>query len=349
MNLRTIIFICLVIFTIYITYRALRHYSDCLYIQIDNDNDIDTARAYLRYRRFIPNTALDNYRMGNIFDLIFHDQEQARYHYREAINRIHDIPVDDAAFIRDRLMDIQLQRDDLLIFDLNNLELKDPEKEMKWHSDSQNVHDSSITDEIKRQYDTIKEQNSEYYLWTLDDIKNYIKHEYSASSAVENSYKEDACKLLDYIQTQHDRNIMKISDTEDNFISQVFTRIYNMNNPTIMENFVMNLKDAYSDGLPVCITGRTSRIISSFAGQDGLGILKSQQVLKHEIYGKAATIRDRLLNAADEEERKKYEAGESTQVENTIKKEIESMVDEYLSVSNKKFVETMKANAVAAV
>jgi hypothetical protein len=331
----------------------LAWYTDKLYIQLDNNNDIDRAREYLRYRRFVPNTPLDHYRMGNVFNFVLRDHAAAQRHYQEALLGLENAA--DANFIVDRLTDIYVLPRELdeipfhFDFNLDELVAVDVEPEMKWVSDSQNVHDTSITDEIRRQYEHIKEQNQGYYLWSLDDIRNYIMNVFSSRDTIENEYKSDACQMITYIQNQYDKSIVKISDTEDRFISHVFTRIYNSGSPAMMENFVMNLKDAYADGTPVCITGRISRVISSFAGFEDLGVLKSRQVLKHEIYGKAASIRSRLLSAAPLDEQKKYDNGEETLVEKQIKQEIEDMVDTYLPVTNEKFVSSMKANAVAAV
>ena len=120
--------------------------------------------------------------------------------------------------------------------------------------------------------------------------------------------------MLDYIEKNGKQKIMKLNETERDFVGNVFTKIYNEKDmkkqKTMMENFMMNLKESYKNGTPVCITGRTARIMSSFTNMDEnnptLGILKDKPILRNEMLLKAADIRNKLFNEASIEVQNKY-------------------------------------------
>ena len=352
-----LIIICILLiffYDIYITQNSLN-----LYNEIDNDNDTKLANNYLGYAKYkYKKNAIDNYRIGGIYDFVLHDTDTANDYYLQAINQIRNDfvdDIDDNNFVRDRLADririnleaeeddnvFQLQNLMNLNNELQNLELKVEQKidsntpieeHITWKSDSQNVHDSNINNELRDNYKKIETYNkqNQLFLYNIDDTINYIQNVYSVN-ANEKYNIPDALEMLEYIRN-HSGSISKIGVSERQFISEVFSRIcYEKDTErkkNMMENLMLNLKESYGNGTPVCITGRTTRILSSFAGNDeDLGIFKSKPIIKNEIFSKAANIRNKLLNTTDDGIQKKYNHG----IEDDDTKELEKhMRDEIL-------------------
>lgn len=362
-----------------------------LYNQIDNDNDKDSANLYLSYaQNRIKRTPLENYRIGNVYDFMLKDDLTAHQYYLQAINQARDTPDENAYFIQTRLrdrVDINniFEHDDAKynLFNLNQLdtelqeleaalaniydtshngknkydtnEKKTLEDKVQWKSDSQNVHDNNINNELRKGYEQIKRDNHMSFLWEIPDIQNYINYTYAKDADI-NELKnvKPALKMLDYIYRQSPTDIVKLQTPEREFISNVFTKIYNEpssnKRKTLLENFMLNLKESYSNGSPVCITGRTTRIMTSFADMDdsnpALGILKSKPVIRNEILLKAADIRNKIFDTASLNVQDKYNKSisdtETKTLEDSMIKEIKYMVSsDYaeLEASDKKFID----------
>jgi hypothetical protein len=231
---------------------------------------------------------------------------------------------------------------------------KSLEERIQWKSDSQNVHDSNINNELRKGYEQIKDDNRHNFLWEIPDIENYIRYTYS-QEADDSELRNvtPALKMLEYIDSKKSTNIMKLNTSEREFVSNVFTKIYNEpdtnKRKTLMENFMLNLKESYSNGSPVCITGRTTRIMTSFADMDDsnptLGMLKAKPVIRNEMLLKAADIRNKLFDNASEEIQDKYNKAisdnDTNTLEDSMKKEIRQMIHaDYaeLEANDKNFV-----------
>jgi hypothetical protein len=301
--------------------------SSHIYNSIDNDNDTAVAGRYLFYaqNRYIRDP-IDNYRIGNIYDFVLRDTKKAQDYYLHAIDQIRQTPSADAPFIINRLEDrininYAAEEDDhQLILDqlitLNdelrdlNLPQSDPGLRITWTSDSQNVHDSNINNEMRDDYERIKEFNraNGVYVWSAAEMIDFFTNVYNPAEN-ERLNVPDAIKMIEYIVVKNG-TISKLQTDEINFLCDVFSRIqYEQPQKAMIENLVLNLKESYGNGRPMCITGRTARILSSFAGFDEIGIFKSKPVLKNEIFAKAGAVRNRIYEAAGEELRKKYDEG----------------------------------------
>jgi hypothetical protein len=362
-----LIVVILIIAIFYLIDYMLLTTSDRYYSKINNDNDINTANTYLSFAKHrIRRTPLENYRIGNVYDFILKKPNRAHEYYIQALQQVRNNNDEHTEFIRTRLrdrvvVDREAELDDVkynifnlheLDHELHNLEeilqqiYKNTESEkssktiedrIKWEGDGQNVHDSNINDEIKQQYDYILDCNRDKFLWDFDDIKNYILNIYKPASEYEKNNIQPALDMLEYIRTANG-NIVKLNTSEQVFVSNVFTKIYNesdeKNHQTLMENFLLNLKDSNGSWTPVCITGRVTRIMSSFAGIDdtnpNLGILKSKPVLRNEILAKAADVRNRILESCPESLQKKYNNATSDDevqdLEKKMKQEIQHRI-----------------------
>lgn len=389
MSLIEVLFIVVIIIVIfYIVDSILYVSSNNYYMHIDNDNDVSLANTYLYMAESrLKKSPLENYRIGNVYDFILKNPRKAHTYYVQAIRQSVN-NTDDAEFIHTRLRDREninheAEIDDVKydIFNLRELdnelkeledvlqkvyETKDEtiEDKIKWKSDGQNVHDTNINDEIKRQYDYIAKCNTDLYIWDINDIKNYISTTYSANAnETEKQNIQPAIDTLDYICNAK-ANIMKLGVAERLFVSNVFTKIFNEPDDNkrkiLMENFLLNLKESGGELVPVCVTGRVTRIMSSFAGADEnnpeLGILKSKPVIRNEILSKAADTRNKILDSCSTEQRKKYDNScndeETQNLETQIKYEITKRIHNDYSEMYKddpKFIDSLLGEITSTI
>ncbi len=351
------------------------------------NNDVETAERYIYNSSIRPlRTPLENYRIGNIYDFMLNDNEKAHDYYLEAIVQTLQNPTEDALFIHTRLQD-RININDIFEtddnkYDLFNLQQLDDElKELEnainaiylnkknndgpktiedriqWKSDSQNVHDNNINNELYEGYKKIVLENRNNFLWEIPNIREYIQNIYSKEADSNELHNiQPAIHMLDYIYNRGADNIMKLGTNERAFIGQIFTKIYNENDKqkrkNMMENFMLNLKDSYADGTPVCITGRITRIMSSFSDMDDenplLGIFKTKPLIRNEILTKAAAIRNRIYESASDNIKNKYDNSitdrDTEDLENSMKAHISRMINtDYgdLEKSDPKFIQTV--------
>jgi hypothetical protein len=316
------IFLLLVIYDNYLELRCKN-----IYTSIDNDNDITHAKSYLSYARAkYKRTALDNYRIGNMYDFVLHDQENATNYYKEAIKEV-DVNDNQTTYIRDRIRDRirinnDVEDDDNQYNMINLIELAEAIRESEktveqslysrrpiethitYINDAQNVHDSNINNNIRDQFNHIHKfnTNNDVVIWQYPTIIEYLDQTYrNAPETKEVENINDAVAMLKHI-SKYDDTISKINMKESAYIEHIFSRIMAERDESkrsiLLENLVANLKECYSgSNRPVCTTGRLTRVMTSFADiyGDGVGVLKTIQVVKNEIYAKSASIRDRIL------------------------------------------------------
>jgi hypothetical protein len=337
-----------------------------IYNSIDNDNDINMANQYINYATSKYNkTPIDNYRIANIYDFVLHDTKNANNYYKKSINQIKQNPAfDNNYFIKDRIRDriiinnkSEIDDNKFNINDLNEIEMelndleeileteiyesdKKIEDKITWTEDSQNVHDSNINNELKDQFDSIKKFNdtNDIYIWNFDDIICFIKDYSKEINDLDKKNIPDAIKMMEYINT-HNCYVTKIDSGITLLMSHVFSYINTheeKKRKVMIENLILNLKESYKNGTPVCITGQVTRILSSIADIDetgsipGLGILKSKTVIKNEILAKAGNIRNNIVKSYPEDTQKKYNESisckEVNELEDHIKFDIENMI-----------------------
>lgn len=360
--------ISIIIVLYYMINFLLNNICNKKYTNIDNDNDIEKARDFINYSNFkFKNSDIDNYRLGNIYDFVLNDTQTANKYYTNAMYQ--SVNTDNSTFIRDRIRDriyineeaenddnkytredINQLREELNKLD-NSIKKQLSKKEnkknkidskVKWESISQNVHDSNINNETKNQFIRIKKivDKKMIYLWEYYDIISFIMNCDSDINHHDAKNIPDAIAMLNIIK-ERNSNIMKINMKEPLYIRYIFSYMMTYKKErrnTILENFILNLKECYCKGKsPLCITGRFTRMISIFADCEnensdisGLGILKSQQVIKNEILLKSGTIRNKHLESSPEKIVSDYnnsvENPEVKKLEDDIKYKIKQQV-----------------------
>ena len=322
--------------------------------------------------------AIDHYRMGAVYLLNAQNPIRAHHHFNEALNNIINGQVDtrEAPFILGRIDDFkdiffdypdvndlpvqqammahynqQLQQIKHIEKAKEEIKEDDPEFKQKtllsrqdWQSDSQNVHDSAIYKILKEQVDKIKEENSK--------VPNLQYHGYDeAMNWLRTRYRNNPAKLEDIEKVARTLNANYVVGhmeglTEKDIITTVWQRSYDPGNKDRAMQIRDALGDAVSDcverGSVVCMSGRTSKIWQALARLDKdeeVGVLKSKQAIRNEIYQKAAKIVDDYVGtngSASQTLKDAYNKNEnSEQVEELkecMKKQIAGLNDEYKDI-----------------
>jgi len=164
-----------------------------------------------------------------------------------------------------------------------------------WKSDSQNVHDTAIYSELEMQFKKVRDENA--------NNKNLINKDYhDAVDWLKIRYKDDAIntaklnKVLSFLNNDYPIGNM-VGVKERDIITAVWQRAYDPENKEKLNDIKEALGDAILDCVEgntvVCMSGRTSKIWQALAKQDKdpeIGILKSKQAIRNEIYERSAKI-----------------------------------------------------------
>jgi len=365
--------------------------SKNIYSQIDNDNDIITAHNFLKTSKQCYNKyPIDNYRIGNIYDFMLHDTKNAKKYYKKALKQINSNRyknLNESVYIHDRIIDrLQLnnfmEQDDnklnenevqhinnslnaiqsLQNTNTNTIKRKKNNTDLKnkivWVGDTQNVHDTLINNQVSKNFNKIQNYNkkNQIYIWDFDSIQQYIRSCSNEINPLDIGNIPDAVKMLDIINK---KNVI-VSKTQKPLkymTKHVFSYIMSQPSPKrkiMIENFIMNLKDSYKNGTPLCITGQTTRIMSSVVfeeeNKNNLDIkiksFSSKPVIKNDIIYKSSQIRDKIYNSYSEDIRKKYDelidCNEVNEMEEKMKISIKEMVNkEYPDIykTDKKWID----------
>lgn len=320
--------------------------------------------------------AIDHYRLGTAYLINAQDTNRAHVHFTQALDGILEQKVDvrEAAFIIDRIDDykdrfidlidvdeLPLQRAMLAYFNEMNNNIKNIEKEKEkissddpeftqkvllsrqdWQSDSQNVHDSSIYKELENQLNTVISEN---YKIPNIQLKNYgnIVNWYKLKYDNDKDKLENINKVFRIINNNYPVSMISDDLCEQDIIVNVWRRAFDPRN----KNHLNSIREALGDSIldcvegssVVCITGRISKIWQSLAKLDvypEMGILKSKQMLRNEIYQKCAKIVDDYIGkngSVSEQLKESYNNMENTEqvkeLISCIHKEIDDIKIQY--------------------
>lgn len=336
----------------------------------------DEAKEVIRRGEELDNPeAIDHFRIGTVQLLNARNRRAAHRHFREALDQIIRRQVDTrtAPFIINRITDfndqfvdlldveeLPIQRALLVNFNIVNEQLDhavkkkieimadDPEAVQKtilnrqnWQSDSQNVHDSSVYEVLREQVPIVVHENIVGHLdeaHTFDEAKEWLKRRYITDQ--EKLTKIN--KILDLADADNQVGILsEVSEKE--LISAVWQRSHDPRNEKnklqIQEALADSVLDCVENGHNVCMTGRACKIWQALAKLDfneDIGILKTKQALRNEVYQKAAKVVDSFVGengSASEELKKDYaESKDTEQVEElkeTMKLGIKQIEKEY--------------------
>ena len=317
--------------------------------------------------------AIDHYRIGQVYLINARNIDRAHHHFEQALTQIVDGKVDtrEAPFILERIDDFKdrffenndidnnLQAALLTLYNMQNEQNKnvekvkydiksdDPEFKQKtilsrqnWQSDSQNVHDHSIYTSLDVQFNYVKKENEKINA-NYSEVVNFLRDKYKNDK--ENRYKLEL--VLEILN--HNYPVGYLSNVkEQDVLLEVWKRTkhpINVKNSFIMQNAIADaILDCVENGHPVCMAGRISKIWQALACLDtneNLGILKSKQVLRNEIYQKAAKIVDNYIGergTVSADIKKDYNEGKLTNdvlnMIDSIKKDIYEIKKDYIEL-----------------
>jgi len=166
------------------------------------------------------------------------------------------------------------------------------ERNKSYKSDSQNVHDSALTEFLREQYAKIKEYNASEGI-------NFSPEGFSPTPK-DPAKAQRVSFVLDTIK-RNSSDTSLINGTEYDLLSQVWTRINSRSNAKNKEKLIESFEDQLNEcatgpSATVCVAGRCSHVISSLALLDkdpSLGVLKTKEVLRNELLDGAAKIVER--------------------------------------------------------
>ena len=346
------------------------------------------AELTLSYGELIPEPrAIDHYRMGSVYLINAQQPERAHYHFNNALRRviegtvniqegnfiidriddhkerfidhtdIEDLPIQQAMFahyarmkeISDKLMESRLKkRSDS---DDDEFTQKVIMSRKHWESDSQNVHDSTLYEELKRQLDIVvadncKMKNKRRYAW--EEVSGWLRRNSNGEKG------ENVQKTLGFLDNNYPIGAMP-GRKEQDIILAVWKRAFDARNKknfnAIRENLIDNLADCVENGVVVCQTGRTAKIWSSLAMLDHdetIGILRSKQMIRNEVYERCAKIVDDYVGesgSASADLKKAYNNGEDTEQVQDLIECITSDIDELAE----HYADKMDKNQLASI
>jgi hypothetical protein len=194
-----------------------------------------------------------------------------------------------------------------------------------WISDSQNVHDSTLNSEVKAQYMKLRDQNGK-----VDTAKNMDEIYKWVTKLPQNQNINDGLFNMNRGNTSANLD----GDNETDLLAHVWERIKHSNNEKeLKEAFAQQLADCKG----VCLDGRISRVMSSFAKLDdndpNLGVFKTKEVYRHEMLDNMGSIVKHRVEQEPQEIQDDYNNNKQTdatiKLQNEIKAELNKKAEEY--------------------
>jgi hypothetical protein len=196
--------------------------------------------------------------------------------------------------------------------------------------DSNSVHDSSITQSVKKSIKHLKEttKTKQDSNQITDKLRNYILNECDPQE-ITPEIKEKAIKTLDTI-IKTNGYVSNLEMKEMDVLNLVYNRIQQSGDPQIKSNLqetlVKELADAARGKSTVCTVGRVSRLVDTLNITDSNTSIKDTSTIRREMLNKANAIQQNMYKNADDETKKDLDAYKDTprtnEYENKLKHEI---------------------------
>jgi hypothetical protein len=343
--------------------RLTRHYFN----NIRGEDFDEVAQNALTYGEAIEDPrAIDHFRIGTVYLVNARNVPAAQRHFRAALTQIIDgqVPTIEAPFILNRIQDFEADIDDLPLQEaliayfniqkaqndalMNTIVTHDgPDfvqrvilSRQNWQPDSQNVHDSAIYEELRKQIYEVISDNKKISNIDNHDYKeaiNWIRIKYNGNPKL-----MDVEKVIATLNNNYAVGIVPGINEQD-VITAVWQRSYdpaNKENAAQIRNLLCDsVYDCVERGSVVCMTGRVSKIWQTLARVDykcDNGILKSKQAIRNEILQRAAKIVDDYVGTngtVSYELKSAYNNNEQTaqvtELIDCMKSKIDELRDEY--------------------
>ena len=328
-----IILLLLVIFNIkYEGMNVFQIKTKQAFEKLNGETFDDTAQDVIKYGKLIPNPEpIDNFRIGTTLLLNAKDPVSAKEYFADLLNDIIDDNNVNMTLVPNILDNIQDFRNEYE--ELNNLPLQDallsyynkskkemqllneefkdtPNKAVKIleakklqvyenkHNNSQSVHDSAVTIDIKEQFNKIQENNMNGKI-SKNDYEDCIK--FIKNNVLKNNPDKvgGVNKYLDIVSQNNKVPTLDNNIREQEFLTTVWRRINDpvnvKNQAALKEALLHNILDCVNpdEKSVVCIDGRVGKIFTTFATLDAdssVGNIRSKDQIKQDIYSLASSI-----------------------------------------------------------
>lgn len=355
------------------------------YINAGADTVTDNAQEVINLGENLPNPrAIDHLMIGTTYLLNAGNRNRAREHFQEAIDNIVNRNVDthDIPFIIERIDDLKLflneeiplqgaiefyindQRTAPKIYKPNEPNIGDPDYKEKhilakqrWESDSQNVHDQALSRMLADQLALVRSDN---------ELLNYTLNHHNYAECVDwlraksANNKGDLAKINDVLKTIDLNNPIFLSGnnnsreiTERDFLDTIWKRIHDPRNNDKLSELKNSLYDSVIDcvesGKHVCISGRCKKLWQTFAlldYTDTVGIMKSKQMIRNEIYEKCCNIIKNERESVSNIIKADYDAGKDTEDTTRMKKNIIDRMEQIKTQYNNKSIDENILNSI---
>lgn len=260
---------------------------------LDGNGPTKVAKMVLsNYKETQPKTADEHYQLGALYDYHFGDSVKAAKHYKSALEKAVKNEPQQVQFILDKINDRIEQPVEIDDYHVQPIQIIPPENVVNipvttsWHIDTQNVHDSLLSDTVASQYYELQNLNKRMDLPDTD-----------INSIMECVNSKNAKRMLAHIR-DYQATVTKLNgDSEIKLVIEVWKQA-SLNQERV-QSFITSVEDCWNNGSPVCITGRISRIISSLAHlvpNTNIGILKTKEACRNEIFHTAGQILENILD-----------------------------------------------------
>lgn len=351
--------------------------ADGDYEVLEGNKPTNRTERFVRLTALKPSKrAIDYYRMGEVFDHVYSRPEEAQRYYDRALKQVQNTKEPERRFIVDRMAD-RIRIDDVREYDevhrnlpqlvrlqeqyqiarsaIRPIETKKKEDKLEanvaWTQDSQNVHDTALSDGVVTQYQKLKREGIVFD--KLDQVIKEVGMVDYGSKPEDVVAKDNAVKMLKFIDT-HPAPLVKLAgDTEEQLVGSVWSRIkapMQKKSEELKKSFISGLHECYNNGSPVCVSGRAARVMTSLAHLDmdpEMGILRTKEALRNEILSRSSVILKTLLD--EKKMHEAYNAGKATEFEEEVKAKIILMIDATYPNETHTLKDEMKKDALAAI
>ena len=305
--------------------------NDILYNNIIGDINHDLVKELTRNLTKANRTVHEDIMLGNIWKNVMHDDHIAQTHYDEALNKVIRIPeqpniVDEVELNDyyqllnhfDDVDDVQAIQTGIISTVVDSPRIHQLEARKEIRSDPQNVHDSNVGAQMKKDYTFIK---------TFLGNDCATKAEYDTIRALfKGKVKDEYFAFHKYYN-----NFELFGDPE----SIIFANIWKyINHPLqkcttlLQDGFIDAMKDSfeknsYGEGL-VCTNGRIAKLMGCLVIGDinGLGNYRTDQLVRNECFELAVKMRNNKLEESSQDVRDAYNNNESSDTYSTFMKEL---------------------------
>ena len=276
------------------------------------------ARGYYPYYHSNPKAAIDCYRAAascepkitricedKILDVIKH-----KIHDEDDVGAPLPVKYAENAVLRKRGRGVSVRK-----------RKRDLKKMLKPEIDYQNVHDSVVVSNIKRQIETIKDNDNKTYD-KINDFKSYIVK----NDELSDEDKSNALKVIETLGEEEHSNF-KINE-KDALCKTLMNIEKNENQDNLKYTLVKNLSSGVDNGVVVCSTGKISRILQVNQFVNGETVM-DEPTLKTIVCDVASNVRNKILSSIPNDKFVLYNTYGDDEIGALMKKEFDEEMKDF--------------------